>query len=98
MSLRKVTSSTRHPGSAPPDATFIRHLVFLISGPVSLGADSEVATIGRSAGTHTAIALAVHCAETERWRAFGESAWLAKAIVVAAVGAPTAYWEWLHER
>eukprot|EP00972_Heterocapsa_arctica_P075885 11192855-Heterocapsa_arctica.AAC.2 len=75
----------------PPDATFIRHLVFLISGLVSLGADPEVAIVGRSAGTHIAIALAVHCTETERWRAFGAAVWWAKAIVVAAAGAPTAY-------
>eukprot|EP00972_Heterocapsa_arctica_P111776 16428033-Heterocapsa_arctica.AAC.2 len=80
----------------PPDATFIRHLIFLIRGLASLGADPEVAIVGRSAGTHTAIALAVHCTETERWRAFGATVWWAKAIVVAAVAAPTAYWEWLH--
>eukprot|EP00972_Heterocapsa_arctica_P073000 10782485-Heterocapsa_arctica.AAC.1 len=50
----------------PPDATFVRHLVCLISGLASLGGDPEVVIVGRSAGTHTAIALAVHWTEPER--------------------------------
>eukprot|EP00972_Heterocapsa_arctica_P029462 4337968-Heterocapsa_arctica.AAC.1 len=80
----------------PPDTTFVRHLVFLVSGLASLGGDPEVAIIGRSAGTHTAIALAVHCTESERWRAFGATVWWAKAIVVGAAAAPSIYWEWSH--
>eukprot|EP00972_Heterocapsa_arctica_P055908 8246905-Heterocapsa_arctica.AAC.1 len=80
----------------PPGATFVRHLVFLISGLASLGGDPEFAIVGRSAGTHTAIALSVHCTASERWRAFGATVWWAKAIVVGAAAAPSVYWEWLH--
>eukprot|EP00972_Heterocapsa_arctica_P067573 9974213-Heterocapsa_arctica.AAC.2 len=76
--------------------TFVRNLVFLISGLASLGCDPEVAIIGRSDGTHTAIALAVHCAESERWKAFGATVWWAKAIVVGAAAAPSICWEWCH--
>ena len=77
----------------PPDMLLVRHVQRLVAGFLTMGCDEESVTLaGSSAGTRSAVALAVHAAsESAKYIAWGTPEWRPAALLLVSLGAPSTY-------
>ena len=75
----------------PPNLLFIRHIERFVAGLTTL-TTGKVHLVGASAGTHSAVALAVLAkGESGAWKDFDIESWSPASVLLAALAAPSPY-------